>query len=191
MKFYSVKSLIFILPFCITFLACAKQVKDKTTQTNMNKSKQEPTIPTTPSTTTVKQTKSVEPKVDKNLFVSLQRTPCFGQCPVFKIQLFDDGKVVYEGKAYCKRMGTHKATASPELIKAIQQKASDIKYLSFNEKYPKGESMITDIPTTISYIKVGSESKMVYNNYDAPTELVEFERWLEQQFESLKWEVKE
>jgi Domain of unknown function (DUF6438) len=190
MKFHSMKSLIFILPFCITFLACAKQVKDKTAQTNMNKSKQEPTI-SSPTTTTVTPAKPVVPNVEKNLVVILQRTPCFGQCPAFKIQLFDDGKVVYEGRAYCKRMGTHKATASPELIKAIQQKASDIKYLTFSEKYPKGESMITDIPTTISYIKVGSESKMIYNNYDAPTELIEFERWLEQQFEGLKWEAKD
>jgi Domain of unknown function (DUF6438) len=189
MKFNSVKNLIFILPFCITFLACAKQVNDKTTQTNMNKSKQEPTIQTPSSTP--KPPKPVEPKVDNNLMASLQRTPCFGQCPVFKIQLFGDGKVVYEGKAYCKRIGTHQTTASPELMKAIQQKASDMKYLSLNEKYPKGESMITDIPTTISYIKVGSESKMIHNNYDAPTELVEFERWLELQFEGLKWEAKE
>lgn len=189
MKFHSMKSLIFILPFCITFLACAKQVKDKTTQTNMNKSKQEPTISST--TTTATPTKPIEPKVDNNLMVSLQRTPCFGQCPAFKIQLFTDGKVVYEGKAYCKRIGTHKATASPELIKVIQQKANEIKYLSLNEKYPKGESMITDIPTTVSYIKIGSDSKMIYNNYDAPTELIEFERWLEQQFEGLKWEAKE
>jgi Domain of unknown function (DUF6438) len=188
MKSYSMRILIFILPFCLSLLACAKQVKDKTTQTDMNKSKLEPTISS--PTTTVTPTKT-EPKVDNNVMVSLQRTPCFGQCPVFKIQLFNDGKVVYEGRAFCKRMGTHKATASPELIKAIQQKASDIKYLSLNEKYPKGESMITDIPTTVSYIKFGSESKMIHNNYDAPTELIEFERWLEQQFEGLKWEAKE
>lgn len=189
MKFYSMKSLIFILPICITFLACTKKVKDKTTQTNMNKSKQEPTIPS--PTTTVITAKPIQPKVDVNLMVSLQRTPCFGQCPVFKIELFNDGKVIYDGKAFCKRMGIHKAIASPDLMKAIQQKASDIKYLAFNEKYPKGESMITDIPTTVSYVKIGSDSKMVSNNYDAPTELIEFEHWLEQQFEGLKWEAKD
>jgi hypothetical protein len=189
MKFLSVKSLIFIFPFCLTLLACAKQVNNKTTQTNMNKTKQE--APSTNTTTNKGTTKTVEPKVDNNLLVSLQRTPCFGQCPVFKIQLFNDGKVVYEGKAHCKRMGTYKAVASTELIKAIQQKANEIKYLSFEERYPKGESMITDIPTTISYIKVGSDSKMVANNYDAPKELVEFEHWLELQFETLKWEAKE
>jgi Pyruvate/2-oxoacid:ferredoxin oxidoreductase delta subunit len=189
MKFFSMKSLIFIFPFCLTLL---KQVNNKTTQTNMNKAKEEiPPKATTSPTTTTGTTKTVEPKVDNNLLVSLQRTPCFGQCPVFKIQMFNDGKVVYEGKAHCKRMGTYKAVASAELIKVIQQKASDIKYLSFEERYPKGESMITDIPTTISYIKVGSDSKMVANNYDAPKELVEFERWLEQQFETLKWETKE
>ena len=51
--------------------------------------------------------------------------------------------------------------------------------------------MITDIPTTISYVKVGTDSKMIYNNYDAPRELVDFEHWLELQFEGLSWELKD
>jgi Domain of unknown function (DUF6438) len=180
---------LFILPFCLSLLACAKQVKDKTTQTNMNKTAQQTTLPTPVSTVPDKPVETKTDKIDNTLLVSLQRTPCFGQCPVFKIELFGDGKVVYVGQAFSKRVGTFKAIASPEFIKAILQKAADIKYLSFDTKYPKGESMITDIPSTISFFKSGSESKTVLNNYDAPVELVEFERWLEVQFEGLKWEV--
>jgi Domain of unknown function (DUF6438) len=188
MTFRSIKNVLFILPFCLSLLSCSKKVQDKTTQTNMNKTEQETTLPKPVSTV---PTKPIEVKVENELMVSLQRTPCFGRCPVFKIELYEDGKVVYEGRAFSTRLGTHKAVASTELMKAILQKANDIKYLTFNGKYPKGESMITDIPTTISYVKLGSESKMIYNNYDAPTELLEFERWLESQFESLKWEAKE
>jgi Domain of unknown function (DUF6438) len=188
MKFHSIKNVLLILPICLSFLSCTKKVQDKTTQTNMNKTAQQTTPPTTVSSV---PTKPVEVKVVNELLVSLQRTPCFGQCPVFKIELFGDGKVVYEGKAFSKRVGTYRATATPEFIKAIQQKAADIKYLSFDTKYPKGESMITDIPSTISFFKSGSDSKMVHNNYDAPVELIEFERWLELQFEGLKWEAKD
>jgi Domain of unknown function (DUF6438) len=188
MKCHSMKIFLFLLPFCLSLLACAKKVQDKTIQTNMNKTAQEIKPPTPASTV---PTKPVEVKVENELMVSLQRTPCFGRCPVFKIELYGDGKVVYEGRAFSTRLGTHKAVASTELMKAILQKANDIKYLTFNGKYPKGESMITDIPTTISYVKLGSESKMIHNNYDAPTELLEFERWLESQFEGLKWEAKE
>jgi hypothetical protein len=192
MKFQSIKIILFILPFCLSFLSCTKNIQDKTTQTNMNKTTQETTLPTPTSTATTNvPTKPVEVKVENELIVSLQRTPCFGQCPVFKIELFEDGKVVYVGRAYSKRVGTYRATATPEFVKAIQQKAADIKYLSFDAKYPKGESMITDIPSTISFFKSGSESKMVHNNYDAPIELLEFERWLEAQFEGLTWEAKD
>jgi hypothetical protein len=191
MRFHSMKHVLLILPFCLSLLACAKQVKDKTTQTNMNKTAQQTTLPTPASTVPTKPVDTKTDKIDNTLLVSLQRTPCFGQCPVFKIELFGDGKVVYVGQAFSKRVGTYRATASPEFIKAIQQKAADIKYLSFDAKYPKGESMITDIPSTISFFKSGLESKTVLNNYDAPVELVEFERWLEVQFEGLKWEAKE
>jgi Domain of unknown function (DUF6438) len=191
MRFHSMKHVLLILPFCLSILACAKQVKDKTTQTNMNKTAQQSPLPTPASTVPTKPVDTKTDKIDNTLLVSLQRTPCFGQCPVFKIELFGDGKVVYVGQAFSKRVGTYRATASPEFIKAIQQKAADIKYLSFDTKYPKGESMITDIPSTISFFKSGLESKTVLNNYDAPVELVEFERWLEVQFEGLKWEAKD
>ena len=179
--------LLFISSFCLTLLACAAQSHNKTDQTNMNKTKEVQTQPTT----TIVNTKIPEPKTDANIMVSLQRTPCFGQCPVFKIQLFNDGQALYEGKAHCKRVGIYKSVASFELMKTIQQKAILINYLSLNERYPKGESMITDIPTTISYVKVGTDSKMIYNNYDAPRELVDFEHWLELQFEALNWEIKD
>jgi Domain of unknown function (DUF6438) len=188
MKFHSIKNILLLLPICLSFLACTKKVQDKTTETNMNKTAQQTTPPTPASTV---PSKPVEVKVENELLVSLQRTPCFGQCPVFKIELFSDGKVVYEGKTFSKRVGSYRATATPEFIKAIQQKAADIKYLSLDTKYPKGESMITDIPTTISFVRTGSENKMIRNNYDAPPELLEFEHWLELQFENLKWEAKE
>jgi Domain of unknown function (DUF6438) len=188
MTFRSIKNVLFIFPFCLSLFSCSKKVQDKTTQTNMNKTAQETTLPKPAASVPAKP---AGVKAAHELMVSLQRTPCFGQCPVFKIELFGDGKVVYEGKAFSKRVGTYSATASPEFMKAIEQKATGVKYLSFDTKYPKGESMITDIPTTISFFKSGSESKTIHNNYDAPIELIEFERWLEAHFESLTWETKE
>ena len=50
-------------------------------------------------------TLSVDEPITKNdsipakehLFLSMERTPCFGKCPSYKIMIFNTGNVVYEG----------------------------------------------------------------------------------------------
>ena len=63
--------------------------------------------------------------------------------------------------------------------------------MALSNKYPKGDNMIPDIPSTISYIRIENEGKMITNNFDAPKELIEFEIWLEKEIDALDWkEVK-
>jgi len=33
-----------------------------------------------------------------SLFVSLSRTPCYGRCPIYKLDIYDSGYSEYEGK---------------------------------------------------------------------------------------------
>ena len=39
------------------------------------------------------------------LTISLEKTACFGTCPVFKIKIFKNGKGIFEGKVEKKRIG--------------------------------------------------------------------------------------
>ena len=40
--------------------------------------------------------------------VTLERTPCFGYCPSYKVTLKSDGTIIYEGKKFVQMMGTYK-----------------------------------------------------------------------------------
>ena len=186
------KNILFLSLTLLIFTACHKKISDKTTTTQPATDTQ--VVEATPSVnTTSKGIKAlnIPEGVDSNLVISLQRTACFGQCPVYKVEIFKDGIVKYKGTAYIKKRGQHEATASMAFIKNIQQKATAIDYMALSDKYPKGDNMITDIPSTISYVRIDNEGKMVINNYDAPKELIEFERWLEKEIDSLEWkEVK-
>ena len=186
------RNILFLSLTLIIFTACHKKISDKTTTTQPATDTK--IVEATPSVnTTSKGIKAlnIPEGVDSNLVISLQRTACFGQCPVYKVEIFKDGTVKYKGTAYIKKRGQHEAIASMAFIKSIQQKAVVINFMSLSDKYPKGDNMISDIPSTISYIRIENEGKLVINNYDAPKELIAFEQWLEKEIDGLEWkEVK-
>ncbi len=123
------------------------------------------------------------------LMAKINRTPCYGKCPVFTIELFNNGVVKYNGIAFVDKKGIYTAKVTPEFIARIQSKALSIKYLSFENKYPIAPIVIADLPTTTTFIRIGEEGKQIADNFDAPRELIDFENWLEHQFDKLDWQA--
>ena len=170
-----------------TFFACSKKNVEKTTTSQIKK---EPI--STPSKTSVEQNRGIEPVLPIiptiQLMAKIDRTPCFGKCPVFTIELFDDGTVKYTGVAFVDKQGSFTAQASTEFIKQIQSKALSIKYLSFENKYPIAPVVIADLPITTTFIRIGTKDKQISDNFDAPRDLIDFENWLVHQFDKLDWQ---
>lgn len=168
----------------VNFSACKKKVADKMTQT------------TTPAKEVVSDKVAtakgngklnIPANVDSNLLVSFQRTPCFGKCPAYKMEIFKDGRAKYQGIANIPRVGSHEAQVTLDVIKMIQKKALDMKYFELANQYPTNGSDINDIPKAISYVRFGNDGKMIVDNFDAPKELIEFEKWLEKLSDSFVW----
>ncbi len=188
-KYFSkMKNTILILSLLsATFFSCSKKNVDKTTTVQIKKE----TI-NTPSKTNVEQNKGLEPALPivptVRLLAKIDRTPCYGKCPVFTIELFDDGTVKYNGVAFVDKKGTFTAQVTPEFMAQIQSKALSVKYLSFENKYPIAPVVIADLPITTTFIRIGNEDKQITDNFDAPRDLIDFENWLVQQFEKLNWQ---
>lgn len=171
------------------FFSCSKKIADKTAQTPITPiEKPQPQPPKIEEVTTKEVEKVFLPEgVNPDLLVSLQRTPCYGNCPSYKLEIFKDGSVKYKGAAHVKRVGFFTAIANADFIALIQKQAASINFMKLSDKYPIEKIEIADMPTTISYIRLGNEGKMIYNNFDAPKELVAFERWLEKEMDNLQW----
>ncbi len=64
-------------------------------------------------------------KSDSEIVVTIQRTACFGACPVYSAQIYADGTVIYDGKDFVKITGKkqHKISEDRvrELLKAFEQ----------------------------------------------------------------------
>lgn len=185
--------IIIFLLLSTTHIACSKKKIEKTTSPKIEKETtavKKETVPETPTTAKV-ETPTTHNKdgINANLFVRIKRTPCYGKCPVFTIELYNNGVAKYNGQAFVERKGSFVAKANADFMKRIQDKAMAIKYLSFENKYPIAAITIADLPTTTTYIRLGDVGKQIIDNFDAPRELIEFETWLEQEFDKLEWKA--
>ena len=181
---------IFLLAsFLLLFLfSCSKNITDKVAKTAPAPPVDQLSVVQPKSVEIVEKT-TIPEGIDPNLLVSLNRTPCFGSCPAYKVEIFEDGTVKYKGSGYVKRIGFFTAKADADFIAQIMKQAETVNYLKFQNKYPAENIEIADMPQTISYVRIGKEGKLIHTKLDAPKELVAFERWLEKHIENLQWTV--
>lgn len=181
------------IPLCLWVSACTKKVTQKVTPAPVVvKEAEEDVIP--PDLPLPDDIPSVRPPkgIDDNLIVRIQKTACFGKCPVFTVEIYRDGKAVYSGVAYTKRKGRFETTIEKEFIQKIHNKAADANFWKLKNTYPDSGNVIADIPSTITYIRQGNNGKLITNNYDAPKSLIALEKWLQSEIDNLDWkEAKE
>ncbi len=125
---------------------------------------------------------SIPEGIDSQIVISLKKTPCIGQCRVFEATIYRNGQVVFDGKSYVPKLGRHTTVVSEIFIKKIQEKALELRFFDLSGNYPlSSDPILEDFPTVITYLRVGEGGKLIENNYDAPRQLIEFERYLERE----------
>jgi Domain of unknown function (DUF6438) len=99
--------------------------------------------------------------------ITLERTVCFGTCPAYKITIFDDGKVVYEGKEFVKRKGKATAQISKDELAELVREFERLDYLKLDDEYGVGDKCPdgwTDYPSAITSFTANGKTKKV-NHY--------------------------
>ncbi|MFK7798462.1 MAG: DUF6438 domain-containing protein [Aureispira sp.] len=123
------------------------------------------------------------------LILSLERTTCYGNCPYYSINIYADGRAVYEGKKNVELVGKYTATAPPAVVQELLEKAISIDYVDLNPKYPIRGLGIIDFPVCISSVRHNGVLKTIYNRNDAPALLVAYEQLFDELTESLPWQA--
>jgi hypothetical protein len=115
----------------------------------------------------------MEPPLPKDsLAVSLERTPCFGRCPVFKIKVYASGFATYEGLNFAEKMGLYSYRFSQTDLDRIYKMAKAIDYFELESEY--NDPRVTDLPSTISEIKLNDQAHRVNARMGTPQELKDF-----------------
>lgn len=123
-----------------------------------------------------------------DLVITLERTPCFGACPVYSLAIRGDGTVNYEGKDFVKVKGTARTTISMDQVYKLVHEFEKADYFSLKDSYT--ERTATDMPSVITSITTGGRTKKIehyHGDFSAPEKLTELEYMIDQIVNADQW----
>jgi len=128
-----------------------------------------------------------KPELKRTLMFSMERTPCFGKCPIDKAEFYNDGTIMYNGTRDGILDGRAIAyTDNGELISAIYGE-----YYSEEYKKKYDDPHVSDLPSTIiTFYDAYGTAYPSEIRVDAPSELREMERRVDELLRSItNWEM--
>ena len=119
---------------------------------------------------------------DEPIQITLERTACFGRCPVYTVTISGDGTVSYEGRQFVSVTGKQQSHVDPSAVRALVKEFEAIDFFALHDAYRRVENPdgtvteVTDLPTQFVSLRVGDRSKRVEDYFGAPKSLHDLER---------------
>ena len=103
------------------------------------------------------------------VLVGLQRTACYGRCPVYELSVLNTGEATLNVGRFCEEAfgralepGVHRANVDVGLWRMVADLASDLGYDTLQTRYD--DPKVMDLPANI----VTVNGKTVFNRYGGP-----------------------
>ena len=126
--------------------------------------------------------------------ITLERTACFGSCPVYTVSVSPSGEVQYEGRAHVRKLGVATGRVPRERVDALLSELERGGYFTFAERYTSPEPTCgryaTDSPSIITSVTLRGRTKRITHDYGcggAPGALVVLERRIDEALSSGQW----
>jgi hypothetical protein len=125
--------------------------------------------------------------------VTLHRTACYGTCPVYSLEIFADGFIRCIGINFVQYTGEHRAVVAQETVENLVADFLRADYFALHDSYEtykdrKGRTWtITDLPTVITSLRVGTTKKSVRDYASAPRRLRELEEEIDRVANTRRW----
>jgi hypothetical protein len=109
--------------------------------------------------------------------IILERTPCYGACPVYEVTVWGTGEVEYSGEAHVVRAGTHRWKISRRRLQRLAEAFERANYSRLEDSYTSRE--FSDAPGCLTSIEYEDGSYKSVDHYHgdpaAPDALTELE----------------
>lgn len=125
-------------------------------------------------------------KLPDSLFARLQRTACFGRCPIYTLSVYESGYVEYLGEKWVDKEGRYAARVDQSKLERLMVMAKEVNFFQLDHQYDS--KYVTDLPSTITTIKGKNEFQIVVSRYEAPENLNQFNRNFDDLFQDLNWQ---
>jgi len=102
--------------------------------------------------------------------ITLSRTICYGTCPAYKLEIFANGRVVFEGQHHVRRTGQVVWQIDQDRIKQLIAEFAKIKYFSLADDYSLSNrrncpNFGTDAPSVTTSITINGQTKTVFHSH--------------------------
>ena len=101
--------------------------------------------------------------------VTMQRSGCYGPCPVYTVEISYNGQVTFKGEKFVVSAGEHLGSTPAADLVRLDQAIADIGFFSLREQYQSGEdgctTWTTDNATVSILVSTGSRQHRVTYYY--------------------------
>jgi hypothetical protein len=112
---------------------------------------------------------SPEANPSADIVVTLERGPCFGTCPVYRVSLQGDGRVDFTGTRFVTRVGAATGRVAPDQVRRLVDSLDAAGYFALADEYvsnsPACGRYATDAPTATISLRSGGRSKTVRHDH--------------------------
>jgi hypothetical protein len=128
--------------------------------------------------------------------ITLQRGACEKRCAVYRLVIFADGTVIYEGQYFVRQTGLIKSSISPEVLAKLIGDLETGGFFQLESNYGYGktdgcDSIDTDGPLAILSVSNQGRSKTVLHHHrcvgPVPNRVTELEDKIDRAVGAVKW----
>lgn len=130
------------------------------------------------------------------LSVSMNRSHCYGNCPVYDVNIQPDGKILFNGIDFTETKGKVEGSLSEEKIKQLVSEIEDANFFSYKDLYTEDSgncSVIAtdDLTVTLSIHLNGKEKTITHylgcHGTDNLGKLIKLENKIDEIVETKRW----
>lgn len=118
---------------------------------------------------TKNQTVMTKVRIPSDFYLILERTPCYGTCPTFKLEVDPKGVVKYEGKRFVPNLGSFTKTLPEEVLQKIYERLKGAELFKYQDNYD--QPGVSDLPTCKLHYRAGGKLKEISMRANTPKEL--------------------
>lgn len=122
--------------------------------------------------------------VNDTTIIKLQKTMCYGKCPVYTITIYGDMRAEYAGKKNVDKIGKYEKKLEKSEVDNLIKAFEDADFFEFKDEYT---AKVTDMPTTYVTYTVNEKTKRIRDYFGAPEELKKLEKMVENIANSEGW----
>lgn len=117
--------------------------------------------------------------------IGIERSGCYGTCPIYTFVARSDGTFRYKGDKYVERTGEFSGTIPVWQFHALARFIADSGYMAFEDEYTR---MVTDCATTFTSVVQKGKRKVISNYAEAgPTTLWAIEQLVDDLMAKAQW----